>query len=467
MWRQDTVGAHAQPGRRCLPRAGPTRWLGSRAMSSAPGLPALALRALVVLSACWCEAQGPSEARFRLATPTARPADAVPFPAGIPPELQLLVETFAPRSQTSNPLVRPRPAVCCLLAQEVGRPGLMLVRGRIPARCSFVGPPGDESALSGGIMVEVRSPPRAEQLAASLDRAAPGTGAGTAARGGDALIRSVLAQTAGMSDDAAHWRAVADAGYAQQLMQTLIVAGHRLGQAQRHHDSVLLLVLALQANAEHPAYQDALEQLGVALQYGSHLHCAEAMHARALARAGDRALPHLNLGLLKLHSARETEAQQHLERAIALACGHPSVAISVLCAPALQGLGSAQALLGRPRAARRLFLACARLAAHLAARAGPHVECYMSAAAVSQELGDLDEAIPYLVRALGLLQPPSLPLLPTPPDLAAFPLSLTVPLSSPLAGYLEDAPFSPAPTTTHLHTQRRWLASFMCVCVCV
>ena len=310
-------------------------------------------------------------------------------------------------------------------------------------------------------MVEVREHERAAQLATSLDRAAPGTSAGTAGRGGDALIRTVLAQAAGLSDDAARWRVMADAGYAKQLMQTLIVAGHRLGQAQRHQDGVLLLVLALQVDAEHPAYQDALEQLGVALQYGGHLHCAEAMHARALARSGDRALPHLNLGLLKLHSARETEAQRHLERAVALACGHPSAAIAVLCAPALQGLGSAQALLGQPVAARRLFLACARLAERPAARAGPYIECYMSAAAVAQELGGLDEAILYLVRALSLLQPPSS--IPTPLDLAAFPLSLTVPLSSPLAAYLEDAPFPPAPTTTHIRTHEglRWLASFL------
>lgn len=336
---------------------------------------------------------------------------------------------------------------------RAGRSLLALACCRIPARCSFVGVPGDESALSGGILVEVREPERAAQLAASLDTAAPALPPGETHQGGDALIRMLLAQAAGMSEDAARWRAVADARYSKQLMQTLIVAGHRLGQVHRHQDSLLLLVLALQVDAQHPAYQDALEMLGVALQYGSHLHCAEAMHARALALSGDRALPHLNIGLLKLHSGRETEAQRHLQRAIALACGHPSTAIAVLCAPALQGLGSALAIQDQPLAARRLFLACARLAA------GAQVECYMSASAVSQELGHLDEAIPYLVRALGLLQPPSSHH-PTPPDLAAFPLSLTVPLSSPVAAYLEDAPFPPALKTTHIHTQERlrWLS---------
>ena len=87
-----------------LPRAGPTgdhtaamptRRCCSHTMSSAPSLPALL--ALVLLSACWCEAQAPREARFRLAAPTAPPPNAAPFPAGIPPELQLLVETFSPR----------------------------------------------------------------------------------------------------------------------------------------------------------------------------------------------------------------------------------------------------------------------------------------------------------------------------------------------------------------------------------
>jgi tetratricopeptide (TPR) repeat protein len=334
---------------------------------------------------------------------------------------------------------------------RAGRSLLALACCRIPARCSFVGVPGDESALSGGILVEVREPERAAQLAASLDTAAPGLPLGETHKGGDALIRTVLAQAAGMSEDAARWRVVADARYSKQLMQTLIVAGHRLGQAYRHQDSSLLLVLALQVDAQQPAYQDALEMLGVALQYGSHLHCAEAMHARALALSGDRALPHLNIGLLKLHSGRETEAQRHLQRAIALACGHPSAAIAVLCAPALQGLGSALAILGQPLAACRLFLACARLAAQ--------VECYMSASAVSQELGHLDEAISYLVRALGLLHPPSSHH-PTPPDLAAFLLSISVPLSLTMAPYLEDTPFPPALKTTHIHTQEqlRWLS---------
>jgi hypothetical protein len=47
--------------------------------------------------ACWCEAQRPGAARFRLAAPTARQPDAAQFPAGLAPEMQLIVETFAPR----------------------------------------------------------------------------------------------------------------------------------------------------------------------------------------------------------------------------------------------------------------------------------------------------------------------------------------------------------------------------------
>ena len=94
--------------------------------------------------------------------------------------------------------------------------------------------------------------------------------------------------------------------------------------------------LALQIDPAHPTAQDALEFLGVSLQYANHLGCAEAAHARALARSNSRALPHLNLGLLKLHSHRETDAQAHLEKAIALCCGQDDSALQALCAPALQ-----------------------------------------------------------------------------------------------------------------------------------
>ena len=54
--------------------------------------------------------------------------------------------------------------------------------------------------------------------------------------------------------------------------------------------------------------------------------------------------------------------------------------------PALQALGSAHALVGNASAARRLFLACARLSPRdTAARGGPFIGCYMAASAVSQE----------------------------------------------------------------------------------
>jgi len=57
------------------------------------------------------------------------------------------------------------------------------------------------------------------------------------------------------------------------------------------------------------------------VQYGGFAQCAEMAHTEALARDGARALPHLNLGLLKLHSERHSEAQEHLQVAVALACG--------------------------------------------------------------------------------------------------------------------------------------------------
>ena len=195
-------------------------------------------------------------------------------------------------------------------------------------------------------MVKVRNTTLAAELAANVDR----EGAGSQKERGvnDALIRTVLAQAASMSADAARWRAVANKAYNSRLMQTLIVAGHALSQAQGHEDAILLLSLALLVDAQHPAYQDGLEFLGVALQYAGHVGCAEMAHGRALALAGDRALPHLNLGLLKLHSGREMAARQHLQAAIALACGHESEAVQPLCAPALQGLGSAEGACQQP-----------------------------------------------------------------------------------------------------------------------
>jgi tetratricopeptide (TPR) repeat protein len=242
------------------------------------------------------EARAPS-AHFKLSVREQAPpaqGHAAQLPPGLPPDVQLVIAAFAPS---------------------------------VPARCSWVGPADDVSVRSGGIELQSREPHRAARLAADLaaeDRAAT------------ALVLAVAAQVAERHADASRWREVAHEHHGQRLMQVLVVSGYSLSQAQRHEDAILLHALALQIDPAHPAAQDALEFLGVSLQYANHLGCAEAAHARALARSHNRALPHLNLGLLKLHSHREADAPPHLEKAIALCCGQDDSALQPLCAPALQ-----------------------------------------------------------------------------------------------------------------------------------
>jgi hypothetical protein len=227
--------------------------------------------------------------RFRLVTPDRARHDPEPHSVvGMPPELDDLVAIFAPM---------------------------------IPSRCSWVGPVNDGPVLSGGITFQVRQPAHFALLSAHLNAHAPRTSGGNSAGmhraeggGEDALIRAVLAQVEGMSELAAQWYARADEHYQRRLMQTLIVAGYSLSQAQRYEDSILILALALQLNTHPAAAQDALELLGVSLQQSHNVQCAEEAHSHALAKSPNRPIPQLNIGLLKLHSARETAAQAHLER---------------------------------------------------------------------------------------------------------------------------------------------------------
>jgi hypothetical protein len=245
-----------------------------------------------------CSGQGPAEAplRFRL-SPTRNPSDAVQPEPGLPVDIRLIVGAFEPR---------------------------------VPARCSWVGPADDESVHSGGIALHAREPRHVAQLASDL------AARKVAQESSTALVQAVLAQLAHNPADAARWRNIAHEHHGRRLMQVLVVSAYSLNQAQRHEDSILLFALALQTNPDHPAAQDALEFLGVSLQYANHLECAEAAHARALARSPERALPQLNMGLLKLHSQRETAAQMHLEKAIVLCCGQDDRSLQPLCPPALQ-----------------------------------------------------------------------------------------------------------------------------------
>lgn len=231
--------------------------------------------------------------RFRLVTPDRARHDPEPHPVvGMPPELDDLVAIFAPM---------------------------------IPSRCSWVGPVNDGPVLSGGITFQVRQPAHLALLSVHLDAHATRTSGGKSAGmhraeggGEDALIRAVLAQVEGMPELAAQWYALANEHYQRRLMQLLIVAGYSLSQAQRYEDSILILALALQLNTHPAAAQDALELLGVSLQQSHNVQCAEEAHSHALAKSPDRPIPQLNIGLLKLHSARETAAQAHLERCAAL-----------------------------------------------------------------------------------------------------------------------------------------------------
>ena len=197
----------------------------------------------------------------------------------------------------------------------------------MPARCSWVGPADDESSRSGGIVLHAREPRYVAQLASARKGAQESS---------TALVQAVLAQLAHNPADAARWRNIAHEHHGRRLMQVLVMSAYSLSQAQRHADSILLFALALQTDPDHPAAQDALEFLGVSLQYANHLECAEVAHARALAMSPERALPHLNMGLLKLHSQRETAAQMHLEKAILLCCGQDDRSLQPLCPPALQ-----------------------------------------------------------------------------------------------------------------------------------
>ena len=374
------------------------------------GWPLLALLSAICLSpgvprnGAAQEAQ--ASARFRLAAAPSRSEGAeAPAHSGLPPQMQLLVTAFAPW---------------------------------VPERCSRVRPVGDVPLAAGGIGVRVRPPHTYEAVRSILT-----------AESGGALAWAALALAAGDSGGAAQWRSAAEKEH--RLVPALIVHGHGLTQAQRYEDATLLLTMALHlVDPAHAAGLDALELLAVSLQHSNHLACAEAMHARALARDSTRALPHLNIGLLMLHSGRQVEARPHLQTAIALACGQDTnMATTPLCAPALQGLGSANALLSDQAAALRCFLACARLVPSQAQaqKDGPFIECYMSAAAVLQEMNEIDTAIMALNRAFRLLQPPRFPL--DPSSISTASLARDLPLSLPLASALSSPFFALSPSGTH------------------